>query len=56
MEGWICLRCGKVNALWVPECDCILRIVIQYDDKTTLTGAPRKDDGTYIVLPNGTKL
>lgn len=50
MEGWICPRCGKVNAPWVPECDCILRTVIQYDDSTTLTAAPRRNDTTYIEL------
>lgn len=21
-EGWICPRCGKVNAPWRPMCDC----------------------------------
>lgn len=21
-EGWICPRCGKVNAPWMPNCDC----------------------------------
>lgn len=51
MEGWICPRCGKALAPWVLECDCILRTVIQYDDRTTLTGAPRRDDTTYIELP-----
>lgn len=56
MEGWICPRCGKALAPWVLECDCILRTVIQYDDRTTLTGAPRRDDTTYIELPKEMKL
>ena len=21
-EGWVCPKCGKVLAPWVPECDC----------------------------------
>ena len=21
-EGWICPRCGKVNAPFMPQCDC----------------------------------
>ena len=21
-EGWLCPRCKKVNAPWVPHCDC----------------------------------
>ena len=21
-EGWLCRRCGKVNAPWVRQCDC----------------------------------
>ena len=21
-EGWICPRCGKVNAPFIPSCDC----------------------------------
>lgn len=22
MEGWICPRCGKVNAPWMAQCTC----------------------------------
>lgn len=22
MTGWICPRCGRVHAPWVPSCDC----------------------------------
>lgn len=22
LEGWICPRCGKVNAPWVMQCSC----------------------------------
>lgn len=21
-EGWICPKCGKVHAPWVPSCEC----------------------------------
>lgn len=21
--GWICPRCGRIMAPWVPECDCV---------------------------------
>lgn len=24
-EGWICPKCGKVLAPWIPECDCYKR-------------------------------
>ena len=22
MEGWICPKCGKVNAPWIAQCTC----------------------------------
>lgn len=22
-EGWICPKCGKVHAPWVPSCECL---------------------------------
>lgn len=27
MEGWICPRCGKVNAPWMPCCNCTPALV-----------------------------
>ena len=27
-EGWICPRCGKVNAPWVMQCSCNSNIQI----------------------------
>lgn len=21
--GWICPKCGRVHAPWIPQCDCI---------------------------------
>lgn len=26
-EGWICPKCGKVLAPWIPECDCYKQLV-----------------------------
>jgi len=23
-EGWVCPRCGKVNAPWKESCDCVV--------------------------------
>lgn len=28
--GWICPKCGKVNAPWVASCDCVSSIKITY--------------------------
>lgn len=27
-EGWICPRCGKVNAPWVMQCSCNRNIAL----------------------------
>lgn len=27
-EGWLCPKCGTVNAPWVEKCDCVQRDTI----------------------------
>lgn len=34
--GWICPKCGKVNAPWLPSCDCTLG----YHDPTRINPTP----------------
>lgn len=36
--GWICPKCGKVHAPWVPECDC--EWCDNHHDSTTNTATP----------------
>lgn len=34
-EGWICPRCGQVNAPWVPKCSCEPKIQIKETTNTS---------------------
>lgn len=37
-EGWICPRCGKVNAPWVTQCSCSKEeMKVTCTDNTTCT-------------------
>lgn len=35
--GWICPRCGKVNAPFRFSCDCPADVKIRHDEATTTT-------------------
>ena len=37
MEGWICPRCGKVNAPWRAECDCKPKVHMAHTEDTKIT-------------------
>lgn len=46
-EGWICPKCGKVWAPWMPSCDC--GMLSQFSSSPTVpvvpgTGDPLPDD------------
>lgn len=28
-QGWICPKCGRVNAPWMPTCDCVSRYLVK---------------------------
>lgn len=32
-QGWLCPRCGKVNAPWVMQCNCNSYMNTYIDDK-----------------------
>jgi len=36
-EGWVCPKCGKVLAPWMPECDCY-----KNQQATTIDNSPYK--------------
>ena len=51
-EGWICPRCGKVNAPWVMQCSCNMDTQV-----LPKVGAPYyKDTTSYlkVVINDGT--
>jgi hypothetical protein len=29
-EGWVCPKCGKVNAPWKGSCDCVVPVLMGY--------------------------
>ena len=45
-SGWICPRCGKVNAPWVKSCDCKSIIEKTEESYSTITSFP-----TFIPYP-----
>ena len=43
--GWICPNCGKVNAPWMPSCDCRVPSTITNDwTASYATTSSEKDD------------
>lgn len=36
-QGWICPKCGRVNAPWLPTCDCVSIQTRATFDTTSLT-------------------
>ena len=62
-EGWICPKCGKVNAPWKDSCDCkkveTIPVFIPnypypiYPDYTPLLPYRNPWDGTIVVTSTG---
>lgn len=40
-QGWLCPRCGRINAPWLPACDCNPK------DKEEDTGSKQKKEILY---------
>lgn len=52
--GWICPKCGKVHAPWVPSCECN-NISIQYGPNTgtgDTTGIDKLKFNTTCTIEN----
>ena len=49
-EGWICPKCGKVHAPWVPECDCYKQTNTQEMVKTF--SQPTYESAPYCTNPS----
>lgn len=44
-QGWICPKCGRVNAPWLPCCDCTV---------SQTTGTAGNSSVPYIVKTSST--
>lgn len=62
LEGWLCPRCKRVNAPWVPSCSCNESLNPLRDyytttpewwrDGPTCTGTPPNVGQRYTILTN----
>ena len=39
-KGWVCPRCGRVNAPWVSQCNCGGNVFIKINTLPTTTPSP----------------
>lgn len=48
-EGWVCPRCGKVNAPWMPQCSCSqqpMTVTCVDNETTNITATTQKFETT----------
>ena len=38
-QAWECPRCGKMNAMWNPSCDCPKPVSVTRSNGTDMTGS-----------------
>lgn len=54
LAGWICPRCGKVNAPWVPSCECVATLYPMVTEPSPTVTEPwpavRTSDGQSPIL------
>lgn len=46
-QGWICPKCGRVNAPWMPTCGCV---------SSQTTGTASDSSIPYIVKTSSTSI